>query len=95
MALCFAGAIAVLATGFSSGMGLSYGIIFAFLVAFFGIPALFVRASRGNGDTKPLAWDRIPRAGDCDRDRHELRQAKRPLSCSCCRFWSCAGQLRS
>ena len=57
MALFFSGAIAVLATAFSSGMAVSYGIIFAFLVAFFAIPALFVKTSRGHGDTKPLDWD--------------------------------------
>jgi hypothetical protein len=57
MALFFAGAIGVLALGFRSGMGLSYGIIFAFLIAFFGVPASFVRTSRGRGgDAKPLRW---------------------------------------
>ncbi len=55
MALCFAGAITVLATAFRSGMAVSYGIIFAFLIAFFAIPVIFVRASRGNGD-EALPW---------------------------------------
>jgi hypothetical protein len=56
MVFCFAGAIAILATAFTGGMAVSYGIIFAFLLAFFGVPALFVRTSRGHGDTKSLPW---------------------------------------
>ncbi len=53
MALCFAGAIAVLAFAFRSEMAVSYGIVFAFLAAFFAIPAIFVRSARGS---KPLDW---------------------------------------
>ena len=56
MALCFAGAVAVLAFSFRTGMAVSYGIVFAFLAAFFGVPALFVKASKGSGTTKPLEW---------------------------------------
>ena len=57
IALCFAGAIAVLALSFRSGMAVSYGIIFFFLAAFFAIPALFVRTSRGHGgNAKALGW---------------------------------------
>lgn len=56
MALCFAGAIAVLALSFRSGMAVSYGVVFALLAAFFGIPALFVRTTRGRGNIRPLDW---------------------------------------
>lgn len=53
MALCFAGAIAVLAFAFRSEMAVSYGIVFAFLAAFFAIPVIFVRTGRGS---KALDW---------------------------------------
>jgi hypothetical protein len=56
MAACFVGAVTVLATAFSNGMGLSFGIIIAFLLAFFGIPALFVKTSKGQGVTKAPGW---------------------------------------
>ena len=42
MATMFAGFIVVLAFGFPGGhMGVAYGVIFAFLAAFFAIPASF------------------------------------------------------
>lgn len=42
MALMFAGFIGVLALGFRGGhMAVAYGVIFAFLTAFFAIPAMF------------------------------------------------------
>lgn len=56
MALFFAGAVAVLATAFTAGMAVSYGIVFAFLVMFFAVPAVFVRASRGRTAAKALGW---------------------------------------
>jgi hypothetical protein len=57
MALCFIGAIAVLAFSFHSGMAVSFGIIFAFLAAFFAIPAIFVRTSRARGgNAKAPSW---------------------------------------
>jgi hypothetical protein len=57
MALCFAGAITVFALSFHSGMAVSFGIIFFFLAAFFAIPAVFVRTSRGRGgNTKARGW---------------------------------------
>ena len=58
VAFCFAGAVGVLAFSFRTGMAVSYGIVFAFLIAFFGIPTLFVKASKGRG-TKALSWDRF------------------------------------
>ena len=57
MALFFTGAVGVLSIAFRTEMAVSYGVIFAFLAAFFAIPALFVRTARGHGgDTKPLDW---------------------------------------
>jgi hypothetical protein len=56
MALCFTGAIAVLAVAFQTGMAVSYGIVFAFLAAFFAVPAIFVRAARKDGGSKALDW---------------------------------------
>jgi len=42
MVILFAGFIAVLGLGFSGGhMAVAYGVIFAFLAAFFAIPAMF------------------------------------------------------
>jgi hypothetical protein len=44
MIAMFAGFISVLGLGFRSGhMGVVYGVIFAFLVAFFAIPVIFQR----------------------------------------------------
>jgi hypothetical protein len=56
MALFFAGAIAVLATAFTSGMVVSYAIVFAFLIAFFGIPVIFVHAAPNDEGSKALDW---------------------------------------
>lgn len=50
----FAGTFAVLAAAFSGQMGVAYGIVFAFLIAFFAVPAVFVKASPGNA---AMRWD--------------------------------------
>ena len=55
MAFMFTGFVVVLSVAFSGGMAVSYGVIFAFLAAFFGIPALFPRLARENG-AKALHW---------------------------------------
>jgi hypothetical protein len=58
MAVCFMGAIAVLALCFRSGMVVSYGVIFLFIAAFFAIPAIFVRTSRNRGSTlRAASWN--------------------------------------
>jgi hypothetical protein len=54
MGLCFAGFAVVLATAFQARMAVSYGIVFAFIAAFFAVPAVFVRTSPG--ETKALDW---------------------------------------
>jgi hypothetical protein len=56
MVLLFAAAIAVLATAFTSGMAVSYAIVFAFLIAFFGVPAIFVRMAPSDEGSKALGW---------------------------------------
>lgn len=57
MGLCFAVAITVLASAFQSGIRVPYGIIVAFLVAFFAVPTIFVRTSRARGgNVKALGW---------------------------------------
>ena len=48
------GAVAVLATAFSGQMIVSYGIVVAFLLAFFAVLTIFVKASPGNG---AMSWD--------------------------------------
>jgi hypothetical protein len=62
MTLCFAGAIAVLASAFRTNMGVSYAVIAGFLIAFFGVPILFVRTSAENG-SKALSWYRFRKRG--------------------------------
>ena len=56
MAFMFAGFVGVLAFAFRSNMSVSYGVIFAFLAAYFAVPALFPRMARGHSATKSLDW---------------------------------------
>jgi hypothetical protein len=62
MALLFAGAIAILATAFRHNMLVSYGIVFAFLFAFFAVPSIFVKASPADG-AKTLRWSEFRERG--------------------------------
>jgi len=55
MGLMFFGFVAVLASTFRGNMAVSYGIVFAFLAAFFAVPAIFVKASPASG-AKALNW---------------------------------------
>jgi hypothetical protein len=55
LAAMFAGFIAVLALAFNDHMAVSYGIIFAFLAAFFAIPAVFPGMARDRR-TRTLKW---------------------------------------
>ena len=55
MAAMFAGFIAVLSLAFNDHMLVSFGVIFAFLAAFFFIPSIFPRMARGS-QTKALKW---------------------------------------
>lgn len=56
MGLMFAGFVAVLAFAFRSNMAVSYGVIFAFLVTYFGVPALFPRLARRYSNARSLDW---------------------------------------
>ena len=55
MALMFGGFVTVLNFAFSGGMAVSFGVIFAFLAAFFAVPALFPRMAR-DSRTVALTW---------------------------------------
>ena len=55
MAMLFAGFVAVLALAFHGGhMAVAYGVVFAFIAAFFAIPAMFPGMA-GSGN-KALSW---------------------------------------
>ena len=56
MVLMIGGAFVVLATTFRADMLVSFGVIFALLTAFFGIPAIFVKASPRES-ARSLSWD--------------------------------------
>ncbi len=56
MTLLFAGFLAVLSFAFRGHMAVSTGVIFAFLTAFFAIPAIFSRMKLQGSRTKALSW---------------------------------------
>lgn len=56
MGLMFVGFVGILGFAFRTEMALSYGIIFAFLSAFFAVPALFPRLADRDGRSKSLDW---------------------------------------
>ncbi len=57
MALMFAGFIAVLASAFRGGhMAVGYGVIFAFIAAFFAVPAAFPNVGGEDARNKALSW---------------------------------------
>jgi hypothetical protein len=56
MGLLFAGFVTVLGTAFSTGMSVSYGVIFALLAAFFAVPAIFPRLAPRESRSKALKW---------------------------------------
>lgn len=62
MAAMFVGFIAVLSLAFNDHMLVSFGVIFAFLAAFFFIPTLFPRMARDNR-TKALEWHEFASRG--------------------------------
>ena len=63
MALMFAGFVGVLAFAFRANMAVSYGVIFAFLAAYFAVPALFPRMARTHTATKSLDWSTFRESG--------------------------------
>ena len=62
MASMFVGFITVLSLAFNDHMVVSFGVIFAFLAAFFFIPALFPRMAR-DSQTKALKWHQFASRG--------------------------------
>lgn len=57
MATMFTGFVATLGFAFRGGyMGLVVGVIFAFMVIFFGVPATFVRVTKGVKRNLALSW---------------------------------------
>src|SRR6476620_12277899 len=56
MVIMFAGFVAVLSLAFRGGhMAVPYGVIFAFIAAFFAVPAILPRMKPA-GRTKALSW---------------------------------------
>ena len=62
LALMFTGFVVVLSSAFSGHMAVSFGVIFAFLAAFFAIPAIFPRMAREKG-AKALRWSEFVNNG--------------------------------
>lgn len=62
MVLLFVGAFAVLAAAFPTNTLVSFGIIFALLAAFFGVPAIFVKASPRES-VRAIEWDQFRTRG--------------------------------
>lgn len=62
MVLMFASFVAVLSFAFSDHMSVSFGVIFAFLAAFFAVPSLFPRMARETG-IRALTWDQFRSRG--------------------------------
>jgi hypothetical protein len=57
MAAMFAGFVGILAFAFRGGhMAVAYGVIFAFIAAFFTVPLLFPKMGAKFGGAKPLDW---------------------------------------
>ena len=64
MAAMFAVFVAVLGLAFRGGhMAVAYGVIFAFLAAFFAIPAIFPRSKPVETRTRALSWARFHSTG--------------------------------
>lgn len=56
-AVLFLGFVSVLSLGFMGPtMVVPYAVFVVFIAAFFTVPALFVKTSRGRGDTRALDW---------------------------------------
>lgn len=57
MASMFTGFVAVLSFAFRGGhMAVVYGVIFAFIAAFFVVPAIFPAMARKTGRNRALSW---------------------------------------
>ena len=58
MVMLIGSAFAVFVLAFRTNTLVSFGVIFALLTAFFGIPAIFVKASPSES-SRALSWDRF------------------------------------
>lgn len=60
----FLGFVSVLSLAFANPeMAVPFGIIVAFLVVFFAVPAIFVRAARGENGSRSLCWSEFMKNG--------------------------------
>jgi hypothetical protein len=57
MAVMFTGFIVVLSLAFTERMAVSYGVIFAFIAAFFLVPSLWPRIKPKGQRTAALSWE--------------------------------------
>ena len=62
MAMLFAGFVVVLSTAFSDKMAVSFGVIFAFLAAFFAVPSIFPRMAP-DSRRRALQWHEFANRG--------------------------------
>lgn len=75
MGLMFAGFIVVLSLSFRDQMAVSYGIVFAFLAAFFAVPVIFMRA-KPRSSRSALSWlEFVDRGIDTATGRVSAREA--------------------
>jgi hypothetical protein len=56
MAGLFFGFVTVLTLAFTGHMAVSYGVIAAFIAAFFAVPVIFVQTKPEEGRTRALGW---------------------------------------
>ena len=63
MAVMFTGFIVVLSLAFTDGMAVSYGVIFAFLAAFFIVPSFWPRLKPKEARTAALKWAKFAEKG--------------------------------
>jgi len=64
MAGLFFGFVTVLTLGFSAHMAVSYGVIVAFITAFFAVPTIFVHAGpTEQRRTRALDWEKFLKQG--------------------------------
>jgi hypothetical protein len=64
MGAFFFGFVAVLSLAFGNpGMAVPFGVIVSFLIAFFAVPAIFVRAAPRENGTRSLCWSEFIEKG--------------------------------
>ena len=63
MAIMFTGFVVVLSVAFTDRMAVSYGVIFAFIAAFFVVPSLWPRIKPKGSRSPTLSWDEFRERG--------------------------------